>query len=42
MKEFLFYLRWMWRNRSWKPTRQKEKAYRRDLQRYLAEGVKPW
>lgn len=42
MREYLFYLRWHWHNRHWQPTRQKEKAYRRDLAKYRAEGVKPW
>lgn len=42
MKEYLFYLRWHWHNRTWQPTRQKEKAYRRDLNIYLTTGRKPW
>lgn len=42
MREFLFYLRWHWKHRHWQPTRQKEKAYRRDLKIYMNTGRKPW
>lgn len=34
LKEFLFVLRWQWRNRTWEPTRQKDKAFKRDLAKF--------
>ena len=42
MKEYFFRRRWFWRNRKWKPTRQKIKAFERDLAAYKAKGVTPW
>lgn len=35
IKGFLFTVRWQWKNRNWKPTRQKLKAFYRDYDRYM-------
>lgn len=35
IKGFLFTVRWHWKNRNWKPTRQKLKAFNRDYNRYM-------
>lgn len=42
LREFWFTVRWQWRNRTWNPTRQKDKAFRRDLAKFKAAGVTPW
>lgn len=34
MREFFFYFCWHWKNRHWKPTRQKDKAYLKDWEAY--------
>ena len=42
LKEWWFEVKWMWRHRRWKPTRQKMKAFDRDLELYLETGKTPW
>lgn len=37
-----FEARWMWRNRTWEPTRQKQKAFYKDFTTYRETGVVPW
>lgn len=39
---WLFEVRWLWVHRSWKPTRQKHKAFQRDYERFAQGGIKPW
>ncbi len=35
IKGFIFTVKWHWKNRHWKPTRQKQKAFDRDYNRYM-------
>lgn len=42
MKEWLFTIRWFWRNRTWADSRQKYKRFDKDLAAYRDRGVKPW
>lgn len=42
MKSLFFMIRWFWRNRRWKGTRQKYKQFDRDLAAYMERGVTPW
>lgn len=37
-----FEVRWLWRNRFWRDTRQKHKAYYKDFNRFRETGVTPW
>lgn len=40
--EWWFTVRWEWLHRNWKPTRQKMKAFDRDLDLYRKNGRTPW
>ena len=42
VKEWWFTVRWEWMHRNWAPTRQKMKAYHRDLTLYRESGRTPW
>lgn len=42
LKAWWFTVRWCWIHRNWSPTRQKLKAYDRDLERYRKTGRKPF
>lgn len=41
-RQWLFKVRWMWHNREWLPSRQKMKAFDRDMTAYRETGVVPW
>ena len=39
LKYYLFCIKWLWKNREWKPTRQKFKALENDWRNFVAKEL---